>query len=97
MLLILRDEIQDISNFCFFFSVASHANDNANEIDYLMLFVLAECENVESSIKFELFDNNFPRMDVSLGMIMKPFLANNCIGLKNKPKLVFVHVSYVCS
>ena len=58
-----------------------------------MFFVLAECENVESAIKFEFFDNREPRLDINLGMIMKPFLANVCEGLKDKPKIVMIHVS----
>ena len=62
-----------------------------------MFFVLAECENVESSIKFEFFDNNIPRIDINLGMIMKPFLANICDGLRDKPKIIMIHVSCVWS
>jgi len=82
-------------NFNNFLSkVASHANDNSNEIDYLMLFVLAECENVESSIKFEFFDNNSGfRFDITLSEILRPFLANVCKGLKDKPKIVMIHAS----
>ena len=59
-----------------------------------MLFVLAECENVESSIKFEFFDNNFGfRFDITLSEVLRPFLANVCKGLKDKPKIVMIHVS----
>ena len=77
------------------FSVASHANDKSNEIDYLLLFVLATSENVESSINFEFFDNNSDnRMELNLSEISRPFLANVCDGLKGKPKVVVIHVSY---
>ena len=76
------------------FSVASHANDKSNEIDYLLLFVLATSENVDSSKTFEFFDNNSDiRMELTLSEILRPFLANVCDGLKDKPKVVVIHVS----
>jgi len=72
--------------------VASHANDKSNEIDYLLLFVLATSENVESSKTFEFFDNNSDiRMELTLSEILRPFLANVCDGLKDKPKVVVIH------
>jgi len=72
--------------------IQSYANEYADEIDYLMLFVLAECENVESSIKFEFFDDNSDfRVDICLYEVLRPFLGNVCEGLNNKPKIVMIH------
>jgi len=74
--------------------IQSNANDNADKIDYLMLFVLAECEKVESkkNIQFKFFDNTSDdRMDISLNEILRPFLANVCEGLRDKPKIVMIH------
>jgi len=86
-----RNETEKQFNFNTYL-IQSHANENADEIDYLMLFVLAECENVESSIKFEFFDSNSDfRMDISLNQILRPFLANVCEGLRDKPKIVMIH------
>jgi len=71
--------------------IASYANENADEIDYLLLFVLAECENVESSTRFEFFDNNSHRMDISLSVILRPFFTIFCEGLRDKPRVVMIH------
>jgi len=76
--------------------VASHANENAKQIDFLLLFVLAESEDVEKSIKFKIFDNNNgSRMDIKFSDVLRPFLAKVCEGLRGKPKVVMFHAPEV--
>jgi len=76
--------------------VASHANENAEQIGFLLLFVLAESEDVEKSIKFKIFDNNYgSRMDIKFSEVLRPFLAKVCDGLRGKPKVVMFHAPEV--
>ena len=73
--------------------VATHATNNEDETSFLVLVVLAECENVESDTPFRFHENyQGTRVDYMLTDILKPFLAYDCEGLKDKPKLVMIHV-----
>jgi len=76
----------------FLFDVATFSNNHSNEIDCLMLFLLADCENVEKDIKFKFYENNpAGSMEIRLGDITSPFLPNNCEGLVDKPKMIFIN------
>jgi len=74
--------------------VATHATNNKDETSFLVLVVLAECENVESDTPFRFHENyRGTRVDYMLTDILKPFLACHCEGLKDKPKLVMIHAT----
>jgi len=76
--------------------IATFINNHSDKADCLILFLLAECKNVDDDLTFLFFEDykinkEMYRMEIRLGDITQPFLPSECEGLLDKPKVFFIH------